>query len=98
MKLSQTLALCVATALPVAACLFKVWVHHDAVQVGYRLSEEEHHKKQLSNAVHQLEVELAAERTPARLLQLAKKLGLTPPAPGQLLAKGGARGGEDGRP
>lgn len=85
---------------PVTAGLFKVWVYQDAVQLGYRLSEREEERKRLRNEVRQLEVELAAERSPPRLSALAKTLGLVPPEARQQLGavRAGVRGGGDGRP
>lgn len=82
---------------PVAAALFKVWVYQDAVQLGYRLSEREEERKRLRNEVRQLEIELAAERSPPRLSALAKALGLVPPEARQIV-RAKARGGGDGRP
>jgi hypothetical protein len=87
--------------LPVGAALFKVWVHQDAVQLGYQLSEYETQRKRLRDEAHQLEIELAAERSPANLLLLAKRLSLAPAAPQQVyaIAKGGSGGGSaHGRP
>ncbi len=78
-----------ALAAPVGAALFKVWVSQDTVQVGYRLSEREEERRRLRNELRQLEIELAAERSPARLGDLAHNLGLEPPAPQQIV--GGAR-------
>ena len=78
------LAIGLALLAPVAAGLFKVWVHHDSVQVGYQLSEREEQRKRLRNETQQLEVELAAERTPAHLMQLARELGMTPASPEQV--------------
>jgi hypothetical protein len=71
-----------------AAGLFRVWVHHDAMQMGYALSDEGARRRDLRRHKRQLEVELAAERSPASLARLAKKNGLRPPAPDQVLAGG----------
>jgi hypothetical protein len=76
------LALC---AVFVGACLFRVWVHHDAVYVGYQLSEQEGRRRELRRVEHQPEVELGAEKSPKRLTKVAKGLGLAPPRPEQLL-------------
>ncbi len=70
----------------VLAALFRVWVYQDAVQLGYRLSEREEERRRLRNEVRQLEVELAAERSPARLKDAARSLGLVPPDARQVLA------------
>jgi hypothetical protein len=73
--------LSVTIGAPVSAALFKVWVAQDAVQAGYRLSAREDERRRLRNELRQLEVELASERTPSRLSDLAHTLGLEPPAP-----------------
>jgi hypothetical protein len=79
------LGLVLLVAIPVAAGLFRVWVHNDAVQTGYQLSEAETHRTELRRLKQQLEVELAAEKTPDRLTRLAAKLGMGPARPDQLL-------------
>ena len=84
----------VLVAVPVMAGLFRVWVHNDAVQTGYQLSEAENHRKDLKRAKQQLEVELAAEKSPDRLTKLASKLGMSPARPDQLLGAPRA-GGRD---
>ncbi len=71
-------------AMPVSSGLFRVWVHQDAVQSGYSLSAQEHRRELLRASARELEVELAAAHSPARLARLAASLGLKPPAPGQL--------------
>lgn len=87
---------------PVAAGLFRVWVHQDAVQLGYRLSEQEGRRRELVELVKQLQVELAAERSPERLMRMAQSLGFKPPHPKQVVGKSAkpaaraARGGDDG--
>lgn len=92
--------------LPMSVGLFRVWVHQDTVQMGYALSAEERRRDTLRASAHELEVELAAARSPARLAVLANKLGLQPPVPGQLvgatptphLARADLVRGADGRP
>ena len=79
------LALVVLVAVPVAAGLFRVWVHNDATQTGYQLSSAESHRTELRRLKQQLEVELAAEKSPDRLTKLAAKLGMSPAHPEQLL-------------
>ncbi len=96
-RLGVMLLVLFSVALAVSSALFRVWVHQDAVQLGYRLSEREQERRKLTNTLRQLEVELAAERAPENLLNAARRLKLQPPAPTQLLGalekKGGARGG-----
>jgi hypothetical protein len=85
------LILVAATVTPVSACLFRVWVHQEAVRLGYQLSAEERRGTELAQLERQLELELAAERSPTHLVQLAKHLGLKPPAPTQVVGKNAAR-------
>ena len=76
--------LCVA-AMPVASAMFRIWVSQDTVRLGYALSVQQQAREVLLARLHELEVEQAAARTPARLVQVAQKLGLQPPQPGQLV-------------
>jgi cell division protein FtsL len=89
------LAWILVVAAPVTAGLFKVWVHHDAVESGYHLSEEETRRQALQRTLQQLQVELAAERTPEQLERTARKLKMVPPAPEQIFGLLGTT--DDGR-
>ena len=86
-RLSRWLFWIVLLAAPVAAGLFRVWVHHDAVQSGYALSKEEARRSELQAVNEQLSVELAAERSPERLSRRAAKLSLSPPVPRQIFGQ-----------
>lgn len=70
---------------PLFASLFRVWVHQDAVQLGYALSEQTREQRRLDDELKKLEVEWAAERAPDRLKVLASRLGMAPASPSQLL-------------
>ncbi len=72
-------------ALPVSAALFSVWVHHDKVELGYSLAEANRQRQALRRELQQLEVELAAERSPEQLMRRAVDLGLVAPRPEQVL-------------
>ena len=75
----------VLVTLPVVgAGLFRVWLHHDVVALGYELSRAERARYRLQDELRQLEVELAAERSPARLEARAVALGLEAPKAEQL--------------
>ena len=89
--LLSRLLLIAATVTPVSACLFRVWVHQESVRLGYQLSVEERKGRQLEELVKQLELELAAERSPAHLMQLARSLSLRPPEPTQVVGKNATR-------
>jgi hypothetical protein len=91
MKPLGAMLLAIAFGSPMAAALFRVWVNQDAVQVGYALSAQAQKKRELGDQIRQLEVEIAAERAPGRLLQLAAKLGMVPVPPERLFG-GGRRG------
>ena len=84
-------AMVVAFALPVGAGLFRVWVHQSAVQMGYRLSEEARRRTKLLDLSRKLELELAAARSPDRLVRLARELGLERPGPDRVLGRQGGR-------
>ncbi len=94
--------LAVTIAAPVGAALFRVWVHQDAVRLGYELSAREDQRRKVRNELRQLEVELAAEKTPPRLADLARSLGLEPPTtttrPATRKASAAPAGGRHGRP
>jgi hypothetical protein len=98
MKLGALIFAGLAVAAPVAAGLFRVWVHQDAVQLGYRLSEREENRKNLRNTLRQLEIELAAERSPAALVAMAQRLKMVPPAPEQMAVAHVGHGGSRGSP
>ncbi len=79
-RLALPIMLAVTIAAPVGAALFRVWVHQEAVCLGYELSAKEDQRRKVRNELRQLEVELAAEKTPSRLSDLARTHGLEPPA------------------
>ena len=85
------LVLVAATITPVSACLFRVWVHQESVRLGYQLSVEEKKGRELDELARQLELELAAERSPGHLMQLARSLGLRAPLPIQVVGKNATR-------
>lgn len=90
-----------AFAAPVAAALFRVWVNQDAVQMGYALGAEASKRRELTETIEKLEVELAAERSPERLMQLARKLGLSAAPPERIFGSAGGHpsaGAHHGRP
>jgi cell division protein FtsL len=54
------------------------------VQLAYQLDALRDERGQLGALVRQLEVEMATLRSPRRIEQRARQLGLVPPAPGQV--------------
>jgi hypothetical protein len=87
-RLVRLMVAALVVASPVAAALFRVWVYHDAVHMGYELSKEGRRRYDLRRTLQQLEVELAAERSPEQLARRARDLGLAPPTPSQVLGGG----------
>lgn len=87
----------VAVSTPLGAGLFRVWVNQDAVQIGYELSAEVERHRQLEALSEKLEVELAAERSPERLVRLARELGLSAPPPERLFGVRKAQVNQSGR-
>ena len=59
--------------------MFRVWVYQDAVQLGYKLSVEEKRRQTLHRRVREYRLELASERSPARLEWFARQLKLVRP-------------------
>jgi len=95
--MKRWLKLLVAVAVlssPVGAALFRVWVQHDVVHMGYELSSEGRRRRDLRRVHQQLDVELAAERSPDQLARRARSLGLAPPTPGQILGQRSAGGAQ----
>ncbi len=72
--------------MPTGASLFRVYVHQDAVQLGYALSAAERLRDGLHGRAQRLQVELAAQRSPSQLAQVARRLGLRPPSVGQVVS------------
>lgn len=95
-RLMTLLIFVTCVVAPVSACLFRVWVHHETVRLGYQLSAEERKGHELSETVKRLEVELAAERSPGRMMQMARDLGLHAPQPSQVIGRNASRGGRGG--
>lgn len=72
-------------ALPVSAGLFRVWVQNEVVRQGYALTEQVQRREHLQEELRALDMELAAERTPAKLAALAARLGLQAPDVAQVV-------------
>lgn len=72
------------------ACLFLLvftyaWQHFKAIEYGYRIESA---KRELSNVTemnHALQLEAASLRDPERIDVLARRMGLEPPVPGQVI-------------
>ena len=60
------------------------WQHFQSVQLGYQTEALKEQQVQLTDLNHQLRLESASLRSPQRIDQIARKLGMTAPAANQL--------------
>jgi cell division protein FtsL len=60
------------------------WQHFQSVQLGYQTEALKEQQVQLTDLNHQLKLESASLRSPQRIDQIARKLGMTAPAANQL--------------
>jgi hypothetical protein len=72
------------------ACLFLLvftyaWQHFKAIEYGYRIESAKRELSNLSDMNGALRTELASLRDPERIDVLARRMGLVPPAPGQVI-------------
>lgn len=87
-RLLLVLWLAAVCGAPLGAALFRVWVHQDVVLLGYSLSEAERRRFELQDALREMEVEVAAARSPERLTGLAHDIGMHRPAPHEIIGAG----------
>ena len=78
-RVAMSLITALVCITPVMAGLFRVWVHQDVVQLGYRLSVAEKNRRVLISDLEQLEVEAAAAKSPKRLSMMARELNMVQP-------------------
>ncbi|HET9491804.1 MAG TPA: cell division protein FtsL [Methylomirabilota bacterium] len=84
-RLRRSLTLALAGALLVVLTgLVVVGLRVHQVQLAYQLDALRDERGRLGALVRQLEVEVATLRSPRRIEQRARQLGLAPPAPGQV--------------
>ena len=84
-RLRRSLMLALAGALLVVLTgLVVVGLRVQQVHLAYQLDALRDERGRLGALVRQLEVEVATLRSPRRLEQRARQLGLVPPAPGQV--------------
>lgn len=76
---SLLLALLLAAALVMSAALGCVWLQLRITDVAYQLSAVHRVVDRLEDERRNLELEDAAEESPARLEKLGRKLGMGPP-------------------
>ncbi len=64
--------------------LLYAWQHFQCLQLGYQLEELKAEKAQALELNQQLKLETASLSSPMRIDAIARQLGLTAPAPGQV--------------
>jgi len=72
------------------ACLFLLvftyaWQHFKAIEYGYQIESEKREIAGLTEMNHALRLEDASLRDPERIDVLARRMGLVPPEPGQVI-------------
>jgi hypothetical protein len=61
------------------------WQHFRAIEYGYQIESAKRELSSLTEMNHALELEDASLRDPERIDVLARRMGLVPPAPGQVI-------------
>lgn len=77
------------------ACLFLLvftytWQHFKAIEYGYQIESAKRDLSGLVDMNHALRLEDASLRDPERIDMLARRMGLVPPQPGQVIRMDGA--------
>ena len=77
------------------ACLFLLvftyaWQHFKAIEYGYQIESAKRELSERSEMNHALRLEDASLRDPERIDVLARRIGLVPPEPGQVIRMDGA--------
>src|SRR5436305_2567829 len=72
------------------ACLFLLvftyaWQHFKAIEYGYQIESSKRELANLNEMNHALRLEDASLRNPERIDVLARRMGLVPPVPGQVM-------------
>jgi cell division protein FtsB len=79
------------------ACLFLLvftyaWQHFKAIEYGYQIESSKRELSNLSEMNGALRTEVASLRDPERIDVLARRMGLVPPTPGQVIRMDTASG------
>ena len=79
------------------ACLFLLvftyaWQHFKAIEYGYQIESAKRDLSALTEMNHALRLEDASLRDPERIDVLARRMGLVPPEPGQVIRMDAASG------
>ena len=84
-RVPRSVMLVLGGALVIVACtLAVVGLRMQSVHLGYRLDAVRAQRAELTMLLRQLEVELATQRSPARIESRARELGLIMPARDQV--------------
>ena len=83
------------------ACLFLLvftyaWQHFKAIEYGYQIESAKRDLSALTEMNHALRLEDASLRDPERIDVLARRMGLVPPEPGQVIRMDAASGDAQG--
>lgn len=77
--------LIILLAIFVPGVLFYIWVHFQMVSLSYDIARTQKQKRELMEINKKLRIQLASLKSPERIERIAlTKLGLKPPAKGQL--------------
>jgi hypothetical protein len=66
------------------------WQHFKAIEYGYQIESAKRELANLSEMNHELRLEDASLRNPERIDMLARRMGLVPPEPGQVIRMEGS--------
>jgi hypothetical protein len=83
------------------ACLFLLvftyaWQHFKAIEYGYQIESAKRELSEKTEMNHALRLEDASLRDPERIDVLARRIGLVPPEPGQVIRMDGVLGDVQG--
>ena len=82
------------------ACLFLLvftyaWQHFKAIEYGYQIESAKRELSGLTEMNRALHLEYASLRDPERIDVMARRMGLVPPEPGQVIRMDGSAGESD---
>ena len=72
------------------------WQHFKAIEYGYQIESSKRELANLTETNHELRLEHAALRDPERIDVIARRMGLVPPMPGQVMRLDGPAIADDG--
>jgi hypothetical protein len=87
---------CTALAFLFLLVFGYTWQHFRAIEYGYQVESAKRELSGLTEMNHALRLEDASLRNPERIDVLARRMGLVPPAPGQVIRMDTAAGDAQG--